>query len=262
MSDLIYGINPVREALRGELRRPLELFVLQAARSRRLDELAGLAQQANVPLRPRERRDLDRLAGHGHHQGALLRVAPFAYLQLSELITRWRNSGRRALFLLLDGITDPHNFGAILRSAEAAGCHGVIVAQDRACPVTPTVEKAAVGALAHLPVCQVVNLSRTLEELKQEGVWVYGLAGEEGVASLYRIDMTGDLALVVGSEGAGLRPNVRRHCDHLLAIPLRGGVSSLNASVATGIALFEAARQRAGGGEERRGAGETAENNR
>jgi len=243
-ADLVYGINPVREALRGQRRRPLELLVERGARSPRLEELLREAAVAGVPVQRRERQDLDRLAGCGHHQGALLRVEPFAFADAEDLLGRWRNSGERAFFLLLDGITDPHNLGAILRSADAAGCHGVFVPRDRSCPVTAVVEKTAAGALAHLPLCQVTNLSRCIEELKAAGVWVYGLAGEPGAADLYRIGLTGDLALVVGSEGAGLRPNVRRHCDGLLAIPMAGGVASLNASVAAALALFEVVRQR------------------
>jgi 23S rRNA (guanosine2251-2'-O)-methyltransferase len=199
---------------------------------------------AGEPVKRRQRQDLDRLVGHSHHQGVVLRVEPFAYAEPDELLERWRSSGEKAFFLLLDGITDPHNLGAILRSADAAGCHGVFVPKDRSCPVTAVVEKTAAGALAHLPLCQVTNLARTLDELKREGVWVYGLAGEESAGELYRTDFTGDLALVVGSEGTGLRPNVRQHCDGLLAIPMGGGVASLNASVAAAVALFEVVRQR------------------
>lgn len=244
MADLIYGINPVREALGGRRRKPLELFVVAGARSARLEDVCREAAGAGVPIRQRERGDLDRLAGHGHHQGVLLRVEPFAYAPFEELLERWRAAGESAFFLVLDGITDPHNMGALLRSADAAGCNGVIVAKDRSCPVTAVVDKASAGALEHVPLCRVTNLARTLEALKKEGVWVYGLAGEQ-VPSIYETALTGDLALVVGSEGKGLRPNVRRHCDGLLAIPMRGAVSSLNASVATGIALFEVVRQRA-----------------
>lgn len=244
MSELLYGINPACEGLRGTLRQPLELLVAKGLSAPRLDELLRLAAERGVPVRPRERQDLDRLAGHRHHQGVLLRVAPFGYCELDELVARWRVSKRPALFLILDGVTDPHNFGALLRSADAAGCHGVIVAKDRACPVSAVVEKSAAGALAHIPVAQVTNIARTLEELKQLNVWVYGLAGDAGSTSLYATDLSGDVALVAGSEGEGLRPNVRKHCDGLLAIPLHGGVESLNVSVATGVALFEAVRQR------------------
>lgn len=243
MAELIYGLHAVRESLLGQQRKPLELFLLKG-QGARLDEVAKAAATAGVPLRLRERGDLDRLAGTSHHQGAVLRVEAFAYQDLEDLLGRWRNSGGRAFFLLLDGITDPHNLGAILRSAEAAGCHGVVVPKDRSCPVTPVVDKASAGALAHLPLVQVTNLARTLEELKREGVWVFGLAGEAGASPLFGVDFTGDVALVIGSEGEGLRPNVRRHCDGLVALPMAGAVSSLNASVAAGVALFEVVRQR------------------
>ncbi len=244
MSDLVYGVNPVREALAGERRKPLELFVAREARSKRVEEVLHEAERLNVSIRPRERKDLDKLAGHGHHQGLVLRVEAFAYAEFDELLRHWRDSGETGFFLVLDGLTDPHNLGAVLRSAEAAGCHGVIAGKDRACPITPVVERAAAGALAHLPLCQVTNLARTLEQLKAEGCWIYGLAGEADSSPLFTVDLSGHLALVVGSEGSGLRPNIRKHCDLLLKIPMGGRLSSLNASVAAGVALFEVVRQR------------------
>ncbi len=241
--DLVFGINAVQESLRGRLRRPVELFLLRD-RSARLQELVQDAAAAAVPVRFRERTDLDRLAGSPHHQGAVLRVEPFAYADLDDLLARWRASQRPALFLVLDGITDPHNLGALLRSAEAAGSQGAIIPKDRACQVTPVVDRAAAGALAHVPLCRVTNLARSLEELKREGVWILGLAGGEGSLPIYQADLAGDVALVVGSEGSGLRPNVRRHCDMVVSIPMQGALSSLNASVAGAIALFEGVRQR------------------
>lgn len=243
MADFLYGVNPVKEALAGSGRKPLELLLVKGERSARLEELHTLAQKLRLKVVFRERRELDRLAGHSHHQGVLLRLEAFVYADFSELLERWRTSGRSAFFLLLDGITDPHNLGAILRSAEVAGCHGVIVAKDRSCSVTPVVEKTAAGALSYLPLCQVTNLARTIDELKQAGIWCYGLAGETGAENLYGSDLTGNLALVVGSEGKGLRENIRKHCDGLLAIPMAGRVSSLNASVAAAVALFEVVRQ-------------------
>ena len=245
MADYLYGINPVREALEGTGRQPLELVIAGGERSARIGELVDLAQRKKLQVTVRDRRDLERLSGQAQHQGVLLRLEPFKYAELADLLDVWRDSGRLAFFLLLDGITDPHNLGAILRSAEVAGCHGVIQAKDRSCPVTSVVEKTAAGALSYLPLCQVTNLSRTIEELKKNGIWCYGLAGDEGSKDLYAADLTGNLALVVGSEGKGLRPNIRKHCDVLLAIPMRGKVNSLNASVASAIALFEVVRQAA-----------------
>lgn len=244
MSDLLYGINPVTEALRSSRRTPQELLLLDDARSPRLDELQQLARSENVPIRSCRRQELDKLAGNSHHQGAVLRVAPFPYMPLDELLLLVRQSEKPSFLLILDGITDPHNFGAILRSADAAGCHGVIVAKDRSCPVSGVVEKGAAGALSHLPLCQVTNLARTLDQLRDEQIWIYGLAGESDATTLYETDLRSDLVLVVGSEGSGLRPVVRKRCDLLLSIPMQGGVPSLNASVAVAVSLFEAVRQR------------------
>jgi 23S rRNA (guanosine2251-2'-O)-methyltransferase len=172
----------------------------------------------------------------------VLRVEPFAYADPEELLERWRSSGQKAFFLLLDGITDPTTWGDPARRRRRLPRR--LRAEGPRLPGHGGGRKTAAGALAHLLLCQVTNLARTLEELKSEGRWVYGLAGEESAEELYRKDLTGNLALVVGSEGAGLRPNVRRHCDGLLAIPMGGGVASLNASVAAAVALFEVVRQR------------------
>ena len=243
MADYLYGINPIREALQGTGREPLELLVVSGEHSERQDDLVSRAKENGLRVNLCERRELDRLAGHSRHQGALLALTPFHYVDFNNLLQGWRSSGQAAFFLLLDGITDPHNFGAILRSAEVAGCRAVIVAKDRSCPVTAVVEKTAAGALSHLSVCQVTNLSRTLEKLKGAGVWCYGLAGDEGAQDLFTTNLQGDVALVIGSEGKGLRQNIRNHCDALLSIPMAGRINSLNASVAAGIALFEVVRQ-------------------
>ena len=243
MADYLYGINPVGEAFQGVARKPLELLVVNGDRNERLNKLVEQAEQRQLKISYFSRKELDRLAGNSQHQGVLLRLTAFNYADFSSLLHQWQKSGDTAFFLVLDGITDPHNFGAMLRSAEVAGCKGVIVAKDRSCPVSSVVEKSAAGALAHVPLCQVTNLSRTIEELKKAGVWCYGLAGEASANELYSVDLTGNLALVVGSEGKGLRPNIRNHCDGLLSIPMAGQVNSLNASVAAGIALFEAVRQ-------------------
>ena len=194
MADLLYGINPVREALQGSSRKPLGLFIAKSAVGPRLQPLLDLAQGRQLKVNYLPSADLERMAGHSHHQGVLLKLTAFDYDDFDTLIQRWQESGRSAFFLLLDGITDPHNFGAILRTAEVAGCHGVIVAKDRSCPVTPVVEKTAAGALSHLALCQVTNLSRAIEALKKAGVWCYGLAGDEGSVDIFKFDLSGDLA--------------------------------------------------------------------
>lgn len=243
MPDILYGFHPVREGLRGR-RQPLELFVVDGPVNDRVQKLLDLAAERGVPMRRRQKNDLDRLAGHPHHQGVVLSIEPFTYSDMEDLLAAWRNSGRPAFLLLLDGITDPHNFGAILRNADAAGCHGVIVPKDRSCPVTAVVDKTSAGAAEHLPICQVTNLGRAIEQLKAAGIWVYGLSGDADVKPLYAEGLSGDIALVVGAEGEGLRKLTRQLCDGLLSIPMAGQVASLNASAASAVALFEVVRQR------------------
>ncbi|MDT8442273.1 MAG: 23S rRNA (guanosine(2251)-2'-O)-methyltransferase RlmB [Desulfuromonadales bacterium] len=243
-TDYLYGINPVREGLSGEHRQPLELFVEEKASGKRIDEILTLARDRGVPVRRRRRQDLDRLAGLPHHQGVVLGMEPFPFVEFEDLLTRWQTSGHPGLFLLLDGITDPHNFGAILRNADAACCQGVILARDRSCPVTNVVVKASAGAVEHLSLCQVTNLARTIEQLKAAGVWVFGLASATASQSLYATDLRGHVALVIGSEGEGLRQRTRELCDLLVEIPMLGGVASLNAASASAVALFETVRQR------------------
>ena len=240
--ELIYGINPVKEALRGT-RKAFELFISGDDTDRRVAKIVELAGQKSVPVRRRDKRDLSRLCGTDHHQGVALRTEPFSYTELETVIDRWRASGEGGLVLVLDCIQDPHNLGALIRSAACAGAHGVIIPRDRAVGITPAVEKASAGAVETVPMVQVANLAQALEELKEVGFWVYGLAGEAGTP-LFGTDFTGNVALVIGSEGEGIRPLVQKKCDVLVSIPLSGGVSSLNASVAGGVALFEVVRQR------------------
>ena len=240
--ELIYGINPVLEALRGR-RRAFELFVAGTSGDRRLEKLHLLAKEKEVPVRQREKKDLSRLCGTEHHQGVALRIEAFAYAELADILERWRAAAESGLLVVLDGVQDPHNLGALIRSAACAGAHGVIIPKDRAVGVTATVEKTSAGAVETVPVAQVANISQTLEELKEAGFWIYGAVGESA-ASLYDQDFRGDVAVVIGGEGEGIRPLVRKKCDHLVAIPIRGGVDSLNASVAGGVVLFEIVRQR------------------
>jgi 23S rRNA (guanosine2251-2'-O)-methyltransferase len=240
--EIIYGINPVLEALRGS-RRAFELFVAGAGNDRRFEKLLLLAKEKTVPLRQREKSDLTRLCGTEHHQGVALRVEAFAYAGVGDILERMRVSGEVGLIVVLDGVQDPHNLGAIIRSAACAGAHGVIIPRDRAVGVTAVVEKSSAGAVETVPVAQVANIAQILEELKREGFWIYGAEGNSA-ASLYDQDFRGNVAVVVGGEGEGIRPLVRKRCDHLVAIPIRGGVNSLNASVASGVILFEIVRQR------------------
>lgn len=240
--EIIYGLNPVMETLRGS-RRAFELFVAKDGNERRLEKLLKLASEKGVPVRSRDKRDIARLCATEHHQGVALRVEPFAYAELAQILEKWRESGENGLLLVLDSVQDPHNLGALIRSAACAGAHGVIIPKDRAVGVTPVVEKASAGAVETLPVAQVTNIARTLEELKESGFWIYGAVGEVPDA-IYGQDLTGNVAIVVGGEGEGIRPLVRKLCDFLVTIPMKGGINSLNASVAGAVILFEAVRQR------------------
>jgi 23S rRNA (guanosine2251-2'-O)-methyltransferase len=191
----------------------------------------------------RERAALDRMTGGARHQGVVARYNAPSALAESALSGLAEKAGREALFLVLDGVTDPHNFGACLRSAEAAGAAAVIVPKDRAVGVTPTVRRASAGAADRVPIVSATNLARALKALKDAGVWMVGLAGD-AVQSVYEVDLDGPIAFVLGSEGEGMRRLTREHCDFIAKIPMRGEVESLNVSVSTGIVLFEALRQR------------------
>lgn len=244
MSDhWIVGIHPVESALRHDAERVHEVLVEQGARNARLRGVSDLARETGVAVHARPRDQLDRLAGKARHQGVVARYEVPPARHESELPGLVEAAGARALFLVLDGVTDPHNLGACLRSAAAAGATAVIVPKDRAVGMTPVVRRAAAGAAERVPLVEASNLARALRLLKDAGVWLVGLAGE-GTQSLYATDLKGPLALVMGSEGEGMRRLTRETCDFVAHIPMPGAMESLNVSVATGIALFEAVRQR------------------
>jgi 23S rRNA (guanosine2251-2'-O)-methyltransferase len=239
--EIIYGLNPVMEALRGT-RRIYELFLAGSSSDKRLEKLLKLAAERKVPVRQRDKADLSRLCGTEHHQGVALKVEPFPYADLADVLAAIQDNPQK-LVLVLDSVQDPHNLGALIRSAACAGADAVVIPKDRAAGVTAAAEKASAGAAGTIPVAQVTNISQALDELKKAGFWVYGADGSAKV-NLYQQDLTGPVALVIGGEGEGIRPLVRKSCDQLVSIPLQGGVNSLNASVAGGILLFEVVRQR------------------
>jgi 23S rRNA (guanosine2251-2'-O)-methyltransferase len=233
----IYGINPVLEALRAG-----RVTAISVA-SRADDRLASIVKQAEtqgIAVRRVSPQELDRAARGGVHQGVVADADDAAHLSVEDLVTRAKGA---PLIVVLDGIEDPHNVGAILRSADAAGADGVVRQSRRAAPLEGAAAKASAGAIAHVRMAEVVNIARALEELKEAGVWTVGLAGE-ATKSYDDIDLTLPTAFVIGAEGEGLRRLVKERCDWLVSIPMHGHVQSLNVSVATGIALFEALRQR------------------
>ncbi len=235
---IIYGLNPVREALRGG--RIQEVRVASRA-DERLQHIVREARQQGVTVRVVDAAELDREAGRGVHQGIVATLAGLKDHSVRELVGE-RN--RPTLLVVVDGVEDPHNLGAIVRTVDAAGADGIVVQTRRSAALTGAAVKASAGALAHVRVAEVVNIARAIDELKECGVWVVGLAAEAD-SGYDAVDLTLPVALVVGAEGSGLRRLVREKCDFLAKIPMLGEVASLNVSVATGVVLFEAVRQRA-----------------
>lgn len=245
-SQWIAGINAVASALEHDAGNLLEVLVEAGGRNPRLVEIESQARRLEIDVRRVAQQALDGVAGGLRHQGVVARYQAAKAWDEHELAGLIERAEGRALVLVLDGVQDPHNLGACLRSAAAASVTAVVIPRDKAVQVNATVRKTSAGAADRIPVVAVTNLSRTLREMQKQGVWIYGLAGETE-ASVYGIDLTGNVALVMGGEGDGLRRLTRENCDALVRIPMPGEMESLNVSVATGIALFEAVRQRQAG---------------
>ncbi|WP_428819866.1 23S rRNA (guanosine(2251)-2'-O)-methyltransferase RlmB [Microbulbifer sp. MCCC 1A16149] len=245
---LVYGLHAVQALLKSTPQQVQELLLLRGRKDQKLQKIIRQAEQNEIAIRFVDRRALDEKVGDdGNHQGAVAvcvgdtRIYDEQFLK--SLLAQLDEKGEAPFLLVLDGVTDPHNLGACLRSAEAAGVHAVIAPKDKAAGLTPTARKVACGAAEVLPFVTVTNLARTLQMLQQAGVWIYGAAGE-AQQNIYQASLTGPVALVMGAEGPGMRRLTRENCDHLINIPMAGEVSSLNVSVATGVCLFEAVRQR------------------
>jgi 23S rRNA (guanosine2251-2'-O)-methyltransferase len=247
----IYGIHAVDSLLRQNPKSVQRLWVAQGREDRRISALMELAQNQGVPTAREARKLLDDKV-KGKHQGVIAETlddplqgdVPERNLWAEADLLRAIDEGEGpVLILVLDGVTDPHNLGACMRSAEAAGVTAVVVPKDRAADLNPTARKVACGAAEIVPFVRVTNIARTLDAMKERGVWLYGAAGE-AENSIYESDLAGSVALIMGAEGAGLRRLTREHCDHLIKLPMAGTVSSLNVSVATGVCLFEIVRQR------------------
>ncbi len=243
MSEVIWGINPVLEALQARPEDIEEIWIDKDRLRGRVYRVLDLARKKGVSLRVKKKFFPPKVPQDAVTQGVVAYLREFAYVDLQTLASRWEARGEPPLVVVADEITDPQNLGSLIRSAEAAGAHGLIIPKHRSAGVTGVVVKASAGAMLHLPVARVTNLVQALKWLKKAGLWVIGLAGE-AQTSLYTLDLTVPVALVVGSEGKGLRPLVREVCDVLAAIPLAGHVESLNAAVAGAVALFETLRQR------------------
>ncbi|MGL5392378.1 MAG: 23S rRNA (guanosine(2251)-2'-O)-methyltransferase RlmB [Shewanella sp.] len=242
--DIIFGIHAVEALLKHSPERIIELWVLQGRDDERLTQLANQAKAFGTTVQQASRKALDDRAESSQHQGIVARVKAAKVLNEHDLDALLAKTDVPFL-LILDGVTDPHNLGACLRNADAAGVQGIIVPKDNSVGLTATVSKVACGAAETVPLFQVTNLARTMRHLQEKGVWIVGTAGEADCA-LYQADLKGPLAIAMGAEDKGLRRLSRECCDSLISIPMAGSVSSLNVSVATGICLFEAVRQRLG----------------
>ncbi|WIG60780.1 MAG: 23S rRNA (guanosine(2251)-2'-O)-methyltransferase [Ktedonobacterales bacterium] len=242
MADYIWGRYPVLEALRSR-RKVHRLLVAQGPRDTALTQLLDQARRTGVSVETASRRRLDDISKGGNHQGVIAVTAPREYADVDDILKRAEDLGEPPLVIVLDAIQDVQNLGSLIRTAEAVGAHGVIIPEHRAAGLTPTVDKTSAGAVEFLPVAQVTNITRTLDDLKKRGLWCIGLDGE-AKTRFDQANLTGPIALVVGNEAKGISRLAREHCDLLVRMPMRGHVGSLNAAVAGSIALYEIWRQR------------------
>jgi 23S rRNA (guanosine2251-2'-O)-methyltransferase len=249
--EWLFGRQAVRESLRAGRRQPSRLLLLEgAARAPIIDEITAAAQQQHIPIEKCSRQIIGRVLGHEEHQGVALETSGYPYVDIHAMLDLARTRQEPPLLLLLDLIQDIHNLGSLLRTAEAVGVHGVVIQERRAAGVTPATVNTSSGAVEHLLVAQVTNLVKEIERLKSRetsrtDVWIAGLEDTPGARPYTEVNMILPLAIVVGSEGAGLRRLVRERCDWLMSIPMHGQINSLNAAVAGSLALYEALRQRA-----------------
>jgi len=241
---LIEGRNAVTEALRSGA--PIDkVFLAKGETDHTLGRIAAAARKEGIVVVEVDRRKLDAMSATHSHQGVIAVAAVREYATVEQILSAAREKGEKPLIVVCDEISDPHNLGAIIRTAECAGAHGVIIPKRRSAGLTAVVAKTSAGAVSYMPVARVPNVAALLKDLKKEGIWVYGTAAE-GSASLYKTDLTGPAAIVIGSEGDGMSRLVRENCDFLVSIPMGGHISSLNASAAAAILLYEAVRQRLG----------------
>ncbi|MGB9739147.1 23S rRNA (guanosine(2251)-2'-O)-methyltransferase RlmB [Chloroflexus sp.] len=244
-SELLYGRNAVREALRARRRMLRRLVVSRSVQeSGVIADIIRLAEQAGVPIERIERQILDRQLREANHQGVMLETGPYPYVELDECLSLANARREAALLLLLDHLQDPQNLGTLLRTAEAVGCHGIVIPGRRAAEITPAVVNASSGAVEHLRIAIVTNLSQTIEELQRNGIWVVGLEQDEAAQDIDAVDLDLPLGLVIGAEGTGMSRLVRERCDFLVRLPIVGQIGSLNAAVAGSIAIYHAWRQR------------------
>ncbi|MBQ2153991.1 MAG: 23S rRNA (guanosine(2251)-2'-O)-methyltransferase RlmB [Oscillospiraceae bacterium] len=239
---MIEGRNALTEALKSG-RQIDKVYVAEGSTDRSLARLAAMARDAGAVVVPTDRRKLDQMSPTGAHQGVIAAVAAHAYASVDDILALAAERGEAPLIVICDELSDPHNLGAILRTAECAGAHGIIIPKRRSVGLTAVVSKTSAGAVEYLPVARVANIHQTILSLKEKGVWIYGTAADAD-SELCKTDLTGPAAIVIGNEGEGMSKLVRESCDVLVSIPMKGHISSLNASAAAAVILYEALRQR------------------
>lgn len=237
---IIYGKNAVTEALRAD--KAVYRVYCQDTFENRPGEVEALCKKKNIKVEYVDKTTLHNLCKDEHHQGFVAEMEDYTYCDIDEILHLADERGEQPFVVILDGVEDPHNFGAILRVCECAGVHGVIIPKHNACPINSTVAKTSAGALEHMLVCKVTNINSTIEHLKKQGLWLYAV--ELGGVNIYKQNLTGAIGLVIGSEGKGISQLVKKNCDAVITMPMLGQVNSLNASVACGVAVFEVVRQR------------------
>jgi len=250
MRPIIYGIHPLQEALKSSHLQIEKILIGTQTLHPPLQSILEIANTREIPVTFTTRESLDRMTKGGVHQNVVGLVKETPYTDIGEILSHWKKQGTKALFLILDGIQDPQNFGSLIRTGLGCGAHGIVIPKDRSVGITPVVIKASAGATTHLPITRVVNIAATIDLLRKEGIWVYGASGE-AKDLIYQLDLNIDLAIVIGAEGKGIRPLVKKKCDRLFSIPMKGPLSSFNASVSGGMILYEVMRQRFLEGNER-----------
>ncbi len=241
--DRLWGYHPVREALRAKRRTLHTLYMVLEKISSREEQLMRIARQSGVGVKGTSPQQLNVMVGHKRHQGICAQVSPYPLCSLDAILEHGRESGQPPFILALDQVVDPQNFGAIVRTAHCAGVHGIVIPKNNAAPPSAAVSKASAGALEHMHVACVTNMADALKRMKQSGIWLAG-ADQNGPETVFKSDLTGALAIVIGGEEKGIRPLVKKQCDFLVSVPQAGAIGSLNASAAAAVVVYEAFRQR------------------
>lgn len=240
MADMITGRNAVLEALKSD--REIEKLIVAKGAEGSIRKITGMAKDKKIPIQYREKAALDRIAGRNSHQGVIAQVSEYTYCTLDDILRRAEERGEDPFIMILDGLEDPHNLGAVMRTAECCGAHGIVIPKRRSAGITETVAKASAGAVEYMLCARVSNIGQAVDQLKERGVWV--AACDMGGKAYTEQDLTGSLAVVIGSEGTGISRLVREKCDFVVSIPMKGKITSLNASNAAAILMYEVVRQR------------------